>query len=94
MTMRCRENERKTLLEFKRGLVDDYGILSSWDSGEEECCKWRGIKCSNRTGYIIVLDIHDWSENASVQVHLSGKVNPSFLKLKNLKYLNLGNNDF
>ena len=36
----CLEGERQALLEFKKGLVDDYGRLSSWRSEDENknCC--------------------------------------------------------
>ncbi|GKV47908.1 hypothetical protein SLEP1_g54758 [Rubroshorea leprosula] len=39
--VRCIERERQVLLAFKQGLVDDYGVLSSWRSEEEkrDCCK-------------------------------------------------------
>nr|GFA36398.1 hypothetical protein [Tanacetum cinerariifolium] len=40
---RCIEGERRALLQFKHGLVDDYGILSSWSShkSSNDCCSWR-----------------------------------------------------
>ncbi|KAM7503227.1 hypothetical protein LguiB_002131 [Lonicera macranthoides] len=91
--MRCKDNERQALLKFKQGFVDDYGVLSSWGS-EEECCKWRGIQCSNRTGHVIVLDLHGRYEYSTGWVHLSAKVSPSSLELKHLKYLDLSWNIF
>ncbi|GKV51220.1 hypothetical protein SLEP1_g57889 [Rubroshorea leprosula] len=41
----CIERERQVLLAFKQGLVDNYGVLSSWGSEEQkrDCCKWRGV---------------------------------------------------
>ncbi|KAM7512685.1 hypothetical protein LguiB_011560 [Lonicera macranthoides] len=96
----CMENEREALLEFKQGIVDDYGILSSWGPDKKDCCKWRGVKCSNRTGHVIVLDL----QNRDQQSHpfapnlfyhfLRGKIGSSLLQLQHLKHLDLSNNDF
>ncbi|KAM7486976.1 hypothetical protein LguiA_002985 [Lonicera macranthoides] len=92
--IRCRDNERQALLNFKKEIVDDSQFLSSWRSQEEECCKWRGIRCSNRTGHIILLDLHGWYDSAYNWVHLSGKVSASLLELNHLKYLDLSFNSF
>ena len=54
-TVGCVERERQSLLRFKHGLVDDYGILSSWDV--RDCCQWRGVRCSNQSGHIIMLHL-------------------------------------
>ncbi|KAE8055542.1 hypothetical protein FH972_012375 [Carpinus fangiana] len=54
---RCPEKERQALLKFKQGLIDNHGMLSSWRSHEEDCCKWKGVKCSNRTGHVVKLDL-------------------------------------
>ncbi|KAF5450559.1 hypothetical protein F2P56_030894 [Juglans regia] len=54
--VRCIEEERQALLQFKQHLVDRSHWLSSWDSGED-CCKWEGIKCSNRTSHVVTLDL-------------------------------------
>ncbi|XP_019194740.1 PREDICTED: LRR receptor-like serine/threonine-protein kinase FLS2 [Ipomoea nil] len=92
--IRCVERERQALLDFKHGLVDDYGILSSWGSGE--CCNWWGVHCNNNTGHVTMLDLHaplniygDPLEQLKVQ-----KVSPSILELKHLNYLDLSYNDF
>ncbi|KAF5470784.1 hypothetical protein F2P56_011273 [Juglans regia] len=59
--VRCIEEERQALLQFKQHLVDRFHWLSSWDH-DEDCCKWEGIKCSNRTGHVLTLDLQaDWS---------------------------------
>ncbi|KAK7831149.1 receptor-like protein eix2, partial [Quercus suber] len=57
--IRCIEGERQALLEFKKGLVDDYGRLSSWQSGDENknCCNWEGVRCSNLTGHVLELHL-------------------------------------
>nr|GFA11690.1 protein FAR1-related sequence 5-like [Tanacetum cinerariifolium] len=40
---RCIQRERRAQMQFKHGLVDDYGILSSWSShkSSNDCCSWR-----------------------------------------------------
>ncbi|KZV40614.1 receptor-like protein 12 [Dorcoceras hygrometricum] len=55
--IRCKETERQALLKFKKGLVDEYDVLSSW--GRSECCKWRGVGCSNKTGHVISLHLNE-----------------------------------
>nr|POE80429.1 hypothetical protein CFP56_10646 [Quercus suber] len=55
----CLEGERQALLEFKKGLVDDYGKLSSWRSEDENknCCNWEGVLCNNQTGHVVELHL-------------------------------------
>nr|GMD69501.1 receptor-like protein 12 [Ipomoea batatas] len=86
-TVRCLEKEREALLELKKGLLDENGVLSSWGSEDhkKECCKWWGVRCSKYTGHVTVLDLHGF---------LSGKVSPSLLQLRHLSYLDLSYNDF
>ncbi|XP_031126942.1 receptor-like protein EIX2 [Ipomoea triloba] len=96
-TIRCIERERLALLDFKQGLVDDYGLLSSWGS-DDDCCNWWGVHCNNSTGHVTMLDLHaplddEYGYYAGKQ--LSGhKVSPSLLELKHLNYLDLSYNDF
>ncbi|KAM7489929.1 hypothetical protein LguiB_027413 [Lonicera macranthoides] len=94
--IRCRENERQALLNFKKEIVDNDGLLlSSWGSQEEDCCKWRGIRCSNTTDHVILLDVHGWYDSATGDdIYLSGKVSPSLLELNHLKYLDVSGIDF
>ncbi|XP_059629142.1 receptor-like protein EIX2 [Cornus florida] len=94
--VRCIERERRALLDFKRSLVDDYGLLSSWGSAKEnkDCCKWRGVWCSNRTGHVIMLDLHVPPPLYGSYQRLQGKISPSLLELQHLKYLDLSYNDF
>ncbi|XP_050144118.1 receptor-like protein EIX2 isoform X13 [Malus sylvestris] len=56
---RCIESEGEALLSFKQGLIDDYNLLSSWGREEhkQDCCKWLGIHCSNRTNHVTQLDL-------------------------------------
>ncbi|CAA2981115.1 receptor 12 [Olea europaea subsp. europaea] len=93
--VRCIDRERQALLKFKHGLVDDHGILSSWGSEEvkKECCKWKGISCSNRTGHVVSLDLH--VPPLVDQFYLKAtKLSHALLELQHLNYLDLSYNDF
>ncbi|KAF2315527.1 hypothetical protein GH714_040003 [Hevea brasiliensis] len=93
--IQCIGSERQALLNFKQGLIDDYGHLSSWGSEEakRDCCKWRGIQCSFQTGHVTMLDLHV-SELGDSNKPLRGKINHSLLELQHLNYLDLSCNDF
>jgi uncharacterized protein YjbI with pentapeptide repeats len=78
----CIGRERDALLAFKQGISDDpEDYLGSWQSGRQDCCRWAGIMCSNTTGHVIRLDLHERD--------LSGQISPSLLSLEQLEYLNL-----
>ncbi|XP_057951135.1 uncharacterized protein LOC131145963 isoform X2 [Malania oleifera] len=58
----CPEKERHALISFKRELIDDFGMLSSWathhdDVHNKNCCDWRGVLCSYSTGHVIALHL-------------------------------------
>ena len=94
----CKEREREALLQFKRGVVDDFGMLSSWGNGEgkRDCCiNWRGVECDNNTGHVISLDLHGkpLAEKDDPQF-LGGKIGPSLAELQHLRHLNLSWNLF
>ncbi|XP_059589766.1 receptor-like protein 49 [Vitis vinifera] len=96
-TVGCVERERQALLRFKHGLVDDYGILSSWDT--RDCCQWRGVRCSNQSGHIVMLHLPaPPTEFEDEYVHkfqsLRGEISPSLLELEHLTHLDLSCNDF
>nr|CAD1820668.1 unnamed protein product [Ananas comosus var. bracteatus] len=89
----CMEIERNALLTFKAGMVDPRNFLSSWEG--EDCCKWRGVVCSNITGHVVKLNLRNpcdiFFEECSC---LSGEINPSLLLLSNLEHLDLSMNNF
>ncbi|WRX11576.1 Leucine-rich repeat - like 10 [Theobroma cacao] len=89
--IQCIEKERQALLMVKQSLIDDYGHLSSWrnEGGKKDCCLWRGVRCSNRTRHVIMLDL-----SKPFIYPLRGKINPSLLELRQLRYLDLSDNQF
>ncbi|XP_044949609.1 receptor-like protein EIX2 [Hordeum vulgare subsp. vulgare] len=85
----CIPRERDALLEFKAGLVDPDNYLSLWRG--EECCRWIGVECSNRTGHVVKLEL-DGSN--IIDGPMEGEINPSLLTLRHLRHLDLSFNDF
>jgi EIX receptor 1/2 len=91
--VRCIEKESQALLKFKQGLRDDNGLLSSWGNHEGDCCKWEGIKCNNRTGHVVKLDLRGKHFFGGSKV-VSGEISSSLLGLQHLTYLDLSSNEF
>ncbi|KAK7831135.1 receptor-like protein eix2 [Quercus suber] len=79
--------------KVRKGLVDDYDILSSWGSQDQKknCCKWKGVHCSKHTGHVLELDLRGDSEKTQP---LRGKLSFSLLELHHLSSLDLSYNDF
>ncbi|XP_070668302.1 receptor-like protein EIX1 [Malus domestica] len=106
--VRCFEREREALLAFKHGLVDHYNVLSSWGREEhkQDCCKWVGVHCSNRTNHVTQLHLGWYSLNESyshqqkgdpqyISYFLQGKkMSPKLIELQRLKYLDLSSINF
>ncbi|VAI68327.1 receptor-like protein EIX2 [Triticum aestivum] len=93
----CIPGERDTLLSFKRGITSDpLGVLDSWH--KEDCCQWRGVKCSNRTGHVhrihlrnLHLDLYGYKIDNTALV---GGISNSLLSLDRLVHLDLSMNYF
>ncbi|KAK7364589.1 hypothetical protein VNO80_13326 [Phaseolus coccineus] len=69
-------------------------MLSSWTT-TNDCCQWKGICCSNLTGNIISLDLHnEYDYETSSRSSISGEMHESLIELQELKYLNLSWNSF
>ncbi|XP_068315970.1 receptor-like protein EIX2 [Pyrus communis] len=105
---RCFEREREALLAFKLGLVDDYNLLSSWGREEQkqDCCKWVGVHCSNRTNHVTQLDLGWYFLNEAYSLQQKGQpeypeyyfqgkmMSPKLIELQHLKYLALSSINF
>ncbi|GER56669.1 leucine-rich receptor-like protein kinase family protein, partial [Striga asiatica] len=102
--MKCIERERIALSEFRKSLTDEWGRLSSWTG--QECCSWAGIRCSNKTGHVLRLNLHnptpDTFYNSQDEAYISyytksclrGRLNPAILNLHSLQLLDLSHNNF
>ncbi|KAL4625572.1 hypothetical protein ACB092_05G036000 [Castanea dentata] len=79
----CNEKDKQALLNFKQGLSDPYGALSSW-SDQEDCSGWDGVVYDDKTGRVTELSVGG--------VH--GEISGSLLQLEHLTYLHFSGNDF
>ena len=98
----CIPRERDALLSFKRGITSDpLGVLDSWH--KEDCCQWRGVKCSNRTGHVLRLHLRNLhadtytSDEEIMGVYtrdtaLVGQISNSLLSMDRLVHLDLSMN--
>ena len=85
------DTERVALLKFKQGLTDPSHRLSSWVG--EDCCKWRGVVCNNRSGHVIKLNLRSLDDDGT-DGKLGGEISLSLLDLKYLNHLDLSMNNF
>ncbi|MQM13556.1 hypothetical protein Taro_046481 [Colocasia esculenta] len=72
------------LMSIKRGLVDPYNVLESWDINSVDPCSWRMVTCS-ADGYVSALGLPSQS--------LSGTLSPGIGDLTNLQSVLLQNNE-
>ncbi|XP_068639585.1 receptor-like protein 46 [Aristolochia californica] len=81
----CHDAERDTLSKFRNGLNDRDNRLSSWGNNSD-CCRWRGIACDNKTGYVTKLDLSRYGFESTI---------PNWIaNLSHLVSLNLSGNQF
>ncbi|KAK4379714.1 hypothetical protein RND71_001576 [Anisodus tanguticus] len=85
----CSANDLEALVDFKNGLNDPENRLSSWKG--RDCCKWRGIGCSNTTGSVIKIDLHNpFPVNSDdVTSWFFGTISPTLGNLSHLQYLDV-----
>jgi len=97
----CLPREREALLAFKQGITGDpAGRLASWGGlgGDEDCCRWTGVRCSNRTGtgHLVVVAIRLAGNQLDAifnHMALSGQISPSVVSLHQLEHLDLSMNN-
>nr|TKW01226.1 hypothetical protein SEVIR_8G166500v2 [Setaria viridis] len=88
----CTPHEREALLGFKQGITgDEAGVLDSWRQDGDDCCRWRGVRCSNRTGHVLELRLGNEHANyfSSGDTLLVGQISRSLLALERLEHLDL-----
>ncbi|CAL4984032.1 unnamed protein product [Urochloa decumbens] len=90
----CASDERDALLEFKQGITEDpVGRLATWHGREEDCCRWRGVRCSNRTGHVLELRLGNANYDIYSYTSLAGEISRSLLTFKHLQHLDLSFNN-
>ncbi|KAJ1254293.1 hypothetical protein BS78_K092000 [Paspalum vaginatum] len=88
----CMPHEGEALLDFKQGITSDpAGMLDSWSSrqGEQDCCRWRGVRCSDRTGHVLRIELGNGGYGSTGMID---QISPSLLSLQHLEHLDLSYN--
>ncbi|KAI4992492.1 hypothetical protein ZWY2020_051909 [Hordeum vulgare] len=97
----CIPAEMEALISFHKGVTSDNAhVLASWHG--HDCCRWRGVSCSNRTGHVIKLHLRNtlpdlgnpyrYRDACGNANSLYGEISPSLLSLKHLEHLDLSMN--
>uniref|UniRef100_A0A0D9XTA1 non-specific serine/threonine protein kinase n=1 Tax=Leersia perrieri TaxID=77586 RepID=A0A0D9XTA1_9ORYZ len=92
----CSTLERDALLAFKKGITaDPAGVLASWN--HDDCCRWRGVRCSDCTGHVVGLNLRNKHANQQELIDyeefaLVGEISHSLLNLHHLEHLDLSLN--
>ncbi|KAM1230256.1 hypothetical protein EV1_040058 [Malus domestica] len=91
----CPDEDKSALLQFKDSFIidksasrstDAYPKFSSWkpaEGGNSTCCSWEGVKCDEKTGHMIGLDL------GSSYLHGSINSNSSLFPLVHLTSLTI-----
>ncbi|XP_068314993.1 receptor-like protein EIX1 [Pyrus communis] len=71
--------------------------FSSWgtDAAKQDCCRWKGVACDNRTGHVVKLVFgQEFQLKVNQFQPLRGKISSQLTELQHLEYLDLSWNDF
>ncbi|CAL4957959.1 unnamed protein product [Urochloa decumbens] len=86
-SLHSKSGDREALLQFKEGLSDPLGSLSSWNNSNADFCRWAGVTCSRRhPGRVVALSLPSRG--------LGGTISPTIGNLTTLRKLDLGSNMF
>ncbi|KAF3325388.1 Leucine-rich repeat receptor-like serine/threonine-protein kinase BAM1 [Carex littledalei] len=77
----CLPEQHHSLIQLKQCF--NTTKLNSWNVSTD-CCIWDGIKCDEQTGMVTALNL--------AHMFISGELNPAYLNLRLLHYLNLSRN--
>ncbi|KAM0921623.1 hypothetical protein ACQ4PT_006600 [Festuca glaucescens] len=88
----CIAYERATLLSIKASLRDPNTNFSSWQG--EDCCRWKGVRCSYKTGHVVKLNLQGKSGDCLKVYPYSGEISYSLVTLQQLRYLDFSCNNF
>jgi hypothetical protein len=73
----CITYERAALLSIKASLRDPNTDFSSWQG--EDCCRWKGVKCSYKTGHVVKLNLRGKTGDCLEIYPYSGEISYSLI---------------